>query len=57
MYLSKQGSTQAGWIEEQKGMKSQAVPQANQDKEALKWANANPNDPRAMQILKLQGAR
>lgn len=29
----------------------------NQDQEALKWANANPNDPRAIQILKLQGSR
>lgn len=28
-----------------------------QDREAIKWANAHPNDPRAIQILKMQGRR
>jgi len=33
----------------------QAAP-ANQDQEALNWAKQNPNDPRAKQIMQIQGA-
>lgn len=29
----------------------------NQDSAALEWAKANPNDPRAVQIMQIQGAR
>ena len=38
----------------------QDIPQAqaqlsDQDKQAIEWANKNPNDPRAKQILTLHG--
>lgn len=35
--------------------KRQAVPQNNQDADAIAWARANPNDPRSAKILSLHG--
>ncbi len=52
IYLSKQGNTPASWLERQQ------APQADQsDKAAFKWAAQNPNDPRAMKILQMQGTK
>lgn len=40
----------------QKIIQSEKQPQSsNKDQEAINWAKANPNDPRAQQILKLHG--
>jgi len=36
---------------------TQRTPSSAENKQALKWANENPNDPRAMQILKKLGAQ
>lgn len=37
------------------GLRAFSKPQVSVDQEALDWANANPNDPRAAKILQLQG--
>jgi len=53
------GGTVAGFLREKK--RAQVEPEqaetqeVNQDDEALAWARANPNDPRAAEIMRLQG--
>jgi hypothetical protein len=59
-----QGGTVASFLREQERGKKQPAKQSaqseqqNQNNQALQWAQANPNDPRAAQIMqKLQGAQ
>ena len=58
-----QGGTKASFMrKKEREMKvansGDTGPAANQDSQALQWAQANPTDPRAIQIIqKLQGAQ
>ena len=51
-----QGGTVAGFLRSKEGASQQSV-QSPQDQQALQWANANPNDPRAAQILSKLGVQ
>jgi len=55
IYLSKPGNSVASWLEMQKSKRTK--PTGNTNKQALKWATENPNDPRSIQILKKLEAR
>lgn len=54
-----QGGTVAGFLREKERGSQQQQQQAapNQDQQAMQWAQANPNDPRAAQILNKLGVQ
>lgn len=53
-----QGGTVAGFLrEKERGVQPGGGGAVSQDQEAIDWANANPNDPRAQKILQLQGGQ
>ncbi len=52
-FLSKKGNTLDKWMGMQENVNSESL--TGQDKQAYEWAKANPEDPRAKQILSRLG--
>ncbi len=58
-FLGIPGNTKKDWLEhqKQKANKQEETKPANEDNAAIEWAKQNPDDPRAAQILQLNGAK